>query len=451
MSPKEQGKQKGKPARAPAPPDRAAARRRLGLLAFGVLLVGLFVGVALAQGFGDPEVPDDAIAIVEEAPNEEITVEEFERSLTQTAARQGLPEVPPDDDPQFDLLRDGAISDLILSRWVLGEAEDRGIEITDREIAEELERVKEEQFGSDKAFDKFLEDSGFTLEEARERIRLQLVSDRIQRAVLPEDPGITDEEIETYYNENQEQFEQPETRDVRVILTRNEEEADEALAALEEDSTPKGFEEVAKEFSIDEATKSTGGLRDAVVEGQSEPALDEQIFSAPQGELVGPFETESGFYVIQVETINPAQTVPLDEAREQVEQTLIAARQQEIATAFQDRFTSKWQVRTFCAEDYRIDRCSNPPSVPDACTEEIATTTGCGAPVASTRPIAPGSAGVFGTPTAPALPQGPFTGETAASDLPPGLIPGGGVPPGAAPPGAAPPGTAPPGTAPPGG
>ncbi len=436
------------------------ATKRIALVVFAVFVVGSFVVVAAASGIGGPSVPDGAIAVVEDAPDGTISQEDYDRAIEQTAARQGLKEVPAEDDPQFELLSEAAISDLVLSRWVRGEAEDRGIEVTETEIDDELETVKEQQFGSEEEFQKFLDDSGFTLEEARERIALQLVSDQIQQAVLPKEPPVSEDEIKAYYEENPQQFEQPETRDVRVVLTETESDAEEALGQLQQDDSAKGFTAVAKEFSIDEATKDTGGLRQAVVEGQSEPALDEQIFAAPEGELVGPFETEAGFYVIRVEKITPAATTSLEDATEQIRQTLLAARQQQIATAFQDDFQSKWVSRTFCAEGYRIDRCANADPPPSACTEKVADTDGCDAPVPSIRPIPPGTAGVFGAPAPTGLPQGPITPQAAvpANGLPPGLqtLPGGAAPapgtaPQAAPPGTAPPGTAPPGTPPPGG
>ncbi|HZO08368.1 MAG TPA: peptidyl-prolyl cis-trans isomerase [Myxococcota bacterium] len=446
--------------RKPPPPARNVRAERgshklAALAVFAIFVVGSLIVVAAAQGLGGPSVPEGDIAVIEDAPDGTITSEDFDSALEQTAARQGLREVPPPDDPQYELLVDAAVSDLILSRWVLGEAEERGIEATDREIDEELDTVINQQFGSQNAFEKFLDQSGFTQEEARERIALQLVSDRIQQAVLPQEPEITEDQLRTYYDENITQFEQPEARDVRVILTKNEADAEEAAAALAEDSSPQSFKEVAKEFSIDEATQSTGGLREAVVQGQSEPALDEQIFSAPEGELVGPFESDQGFYVIQVESITPAQTTTFDEAREQIQQTLVAARQQELAQSFQEDFQAKWTARTVCADDYRIDRCSNAESPPDPCTEEVAETQGCDAPVVSTRPIAPGTAGVFGAPAPTGLPQGPISPAppTPPGGVPPGLIPGappGTVPPGTAPPGTAPPGAAPPGAAPPG-
>ena len=313
MSP--QGK-KGNPAAAaargkPAPPPKS--HRRLGLIVFAALFLCLFVLVGVAVGIGKPSVPDGAIAVVEEAPDGTITSEQFDRALVQAAARQGLKEVPPEDDPQFDLLADAAEGDLILSRWVLGEAEERGIEVTEREIDDELETIKEQQFGSEKAFEKFLEDSGFTLDEAKQRIQLQLVSDAIQQAVLPEEPAVEDDEIEAFYDANISQFEQPETRDVRVVLAKDEADADKALADLGTDPDAQTWEQVAKDYSIDEATAATGGLREAVVAGQSEPALDEAIFAAAEGELEGPFEGDAGFYVIQVESITPATTRGLDD------------------------------------------------------------------------------------------------------------------------------------------
>ena len=456
MSP--QGR-KGNPA-ARAQPAVAArrdpkGRKRLYALIFAVLFIVLFAVVGVSVGIGEPSVPDDAIAVVEDAPDGTVTREDFDRALTQTAARQGIKEVPAEDDPQYQLLADAAQSDLILARWVLGEADERGIVISDREVDEELEKIKEQQFGSDKAFEKFLEDSGFTLDEAKDRIRLQLVSDRIQKAVLPEEPEVSDDEIETFYNENIAQFEQPETRDVRVILTKTEDEANQAKEELGTDPDEKTWGEVAKKFSIDEATKSTGGLRSAVVAGQSEPALDEQIFSAEPNTIVGPFKGDAGFYVIDVEKVTPAKTTPLEDATDQIKQTLVATRQQQIATDFQNDFQEKWIARTFCAEGFRIDRCANAEPPPDACTEEVAESQGCPAPVPSTKPIQPGTNTVFGAPAATGLPQGPITPQPAApAGVPPGGLVPGGVPPGTVPPsGAAPPpsGAAPPpsGAAPP--
>jgi foldase protein PrsA len=449
-----QGK-KGNPAaaaKAQAPTPRRKPSR-LGLVLFGGLLIAIFVVVAIAQGIGHPSIPSDAIAVVEDAPNGTVTKEEFNRVLAQTAAGQQLKEVPAPTDPAYQQLADAAQANALLSRWVEGEAADRGIEVADREVDQQLQQIITQQFGGKQDdFDKYVIQAGFCTDQEQQtkplscadvqkQVRLMLISDRIQAAVLPDNPPVSSDEVKAYYDANLAQFKQPETRDVRVILTKTEDDANAALAALQKDDSDGSFADVAKQYSIDDATKSTGGLRQGVVAGQSEPALDTQIFSATQGDLVGPFKGDAGFYVIDVQKITPATTTSLSDATDQIKQTLVAARQQEIAQTFQTNFQTKWVARTFCADGYRIDRCANAEPVASTCTAEVAESQGCPAPVPSTKPIAPGTATVFGAAQTPGLPQGPVqpTPTVPAGATTPGLTP---VPGGAAPQ------TAPPQTAP---
>jgi parvulin-like peptidyl-prolyl isomerase len=219
------------------------------LLALAGLLVALVVVVGVTSGFGGPSLPDGAAANVEEVSNGEITREEFEGGLETAAARQGVRQVPEEGTPQYDLVADEAMADLLLGRWVRGEAEERGIEVTDTEVDRELQQIIDQQFGSRQQFDRFLEQNAFTEEEALERVELQLLSQGIQEEAVPEGIEVSDEEIETYYDENIEQFQTPETRDVRTILTPDEAEAEEALSELEADDSPRSWEAVAEEFS----------------------------------------------------------------------------------------------------------------------------------------------------------------------------------------------------------
>ena len=433
--------------------------KRSVVVAFAALLVGVVVLIAATSGIGKPGLPnDDAVAFVDQAPDGEVTQEPFDVAIEQAAARQQVAEVPEPGTPQYDLLQETAMADLLLSRWVNGEADELGIEVTDSAIDTELETIITDQFGGQKEFDKFLEQSKFTEEDALERVRLQLLSQRIQEDVLgAEPPDVPEEEVADFYDENIEQFETPETRDVRTLLNPDEAEAQEAFNQLSEDSSPANWKKVTKELSTDEATSGLGGLRQGVTEGQNDPALDEAIFSAPEGALEGPIETEAGFYVFQVEAITEASTQELDDqTKQQIEQTLASELQQETAAAYQADFLAKWRARTVCADDFAIDRCSNAPPAPDACTgdddgEEPTPdpvtgepTEGCPAPVPSTRPLSPSDAG---DPAAVGKPQGPQGLAPPVPALPAGAQTIPGAPPGTVPQGAAPPaGAAPPTT-----
>ena len=433
----------------------AGRSHRGALIASGAILVAILVIVGVTSGFGGgPSLPDGDLAFVEDVPDDggAVTQEQYDAAIAQAAARQGQ-DVPEQGTPQYDLLNESAMSDLLLARWINGEADELGIEVSDREIETELERIIDQQFGGDKQFQRFLEQNSFSEEDANARVELQLLSARIQEEVTPSDVEISDEEIQDFYDENIDQFETPETRDVRTLLNPDEAKAQDAFDQLSADDSPKSWEQVTSELSTDEATSGAGGLRQGVVEGQNDPQLDEAIFSAPEGELVGPVETDSGFYVLQVEKIVPASTQPLDEqTSEQIRQTLVTQRQQELAQAFQTDFLSKWESRTVCAEEVMIDRCGNAPPPPDACTgddegeepQPDPTTgqigdLGCPAFVPSTQPVPPTSAGQAG---ATGLPQGPQSGAAPVNPLE-GTVPLGtpGAP--TAPPTGAP--TAPPG------
>jgi parvulin-like peptidyl-prolyl isomerase len=339
----------------------AVSLKRFVLIGLAVFLVAFFVIWAAAEGIDKPEVPSGDVAVVDDAPGGPITQEEFDSSLQQAAASQGG-QVPNEDDPQYEALKEQALSDLLLGRWVEGEASEQGLTATDSEVTQRLDQIKKQNFEDEKEFQRFLDQSGLSEEDAVQRVRLTLLSERVQEDVLSGqgeevDSGV----VEAFYEENASQFEQPEARDVRVILNEDQAKVEQARAALEQDDSSKGWNEAAKQFSSDQATKTEGGLRQGLVEGQGEATFDEQVFGAEEGELVGPFESDEGFYLIQVQSVKEAETTSLDEAREQITQQITGAQQQLAVSEFESDFVDKWTERTFCAPDFVIERCANAP------------------------------------------------------------------------------------------
>ncbi len=401
---------------------RARISNNRRIVVAGVLaafLVVFFVVVAIAQGIGNPSVPSGDVAVVQDAPDGHVSTAEFDAALKQAAARQGAKQVPAPSDPAYSALHDAAMSDVLLSRWVRGEAEERGVTVSDSEISNQLQQVIKQQFGGQKKFQQFLKQAHFTAQEARDRVELQMISTEIQKQVLPQNPSISDSTVSAFYQANKAQFSVAEARDVRQILNKDEAKVQQAKALLEKDDSPANWKKVAAKYSTDTATKDSGGLRSGVAKGQSDPALEAQIFSAPQGQLVGPFKAQAGFYVIEVEKITPASTTPLSKASAQIKQQLAQGKQQELAQNFQQDFLEKWTARTFCADGYVIDRCENFTATPQP--------TPGAPPVTSTLAVLPGHATVFPGQPVPALPQGPIQPPAPAGQ--PGVIgPGGPAP-----------------------
>jgi parvulin-like peptidyl-prolyl isomerase len=401
---------------------------------FGGLFVALFAIVGVATGVGHPSVPSDAVAVVEDVADGTISKADFDAALTQAAAREGLPKAPKPSDQQYSSLKTGAMSSVLLSRWIVGEAEERGITISDSEVASKVKEVAQQQFGGRKQFLEGIKQLGFTPQQAREEIKRSLITERLEKTVVPTEPAVDQSEINDYYQGNQAQFSQPETRDVREIVNSDQAKVEQAKALLEEDDSPKSWKRVAAKYSTDKATKDNGGLRQGVAEGQDEAAVEEQIFSAEEGALVGPIEGEKSYYLIQVDKISPATTTPLSKVAAQIRQQLAAGVQQQVAADFQTDFIDKWTERTFCAKGYVIDRCANyvPKTSKITCENPEE---GCGAFVYSIAPVAPGEATVFIGQQPQTLQQGPVPAGGSEAQQPGVIGPGGApqLPPGAAP------------------
>lgn len=72
---------------------------------------------------------------------------------------------------------------LISAEWVIGEAADLGIEIRTGEVRHEFERLRRAQFPKRAAFKKFLRQTGQTAADILLRVRLSMLTTRIQQRV----------------------------------------------------------------------------------------------------------------------------------------------------------------------------------------------------------------------------------------------------------------------------
>jgi foldase protein PrsA len=344
------------------------------------------------------------------------------------------PEPPPTEElrqqceEEYDLLKEQVMQFLIQAEAVEQEAEERDVTVTDEEVQSQFEDLKEQSFPNDEQFQQFLETSGMTEDDLLFRVRLDLLISEIRDDVLAEEGDVSDEEIEAYYEENKDQppIGQPEQREVRVVVTESEEEAEEARQAIEDGDS---WERVAKEFSIDPASRDRGGKL-TVQEGAEEGEFDEAVFSAEEGELTGPIETELGWYVFEVTDVRKPKTESLEDSREAIVQIIQAEREQEALTAFQEQFEDEVREETICAEEFVIVGCENGPAPEEAPEPGAPVAPPSGAPP-SGAPAPPPPGG--GAPPAPPPPSGAPPAPPPPSGAPPAPPPPSGAPPAPAP------------------
>ncbi len=72
---------------------------------------------------------------------------------------------------------------LISSEWVIGEAANLGVKVSDAEVKKEFEKIKNEQFPKAAEFEKFLASSGQTVSDLLLRVKLNMLSSKIQQKI----------------------------------------------------------------------------------------------------------------------------------------------------------------------------------------------------------------------------------------------------------------------------
>jgi parvulin-like peptidyl-prolyl isomerase len=398
------GQRKGTPPKGNAP-RRAAARQRLWLVVFGLMLVAIFVIFAVAQGIGAPSVPSGDAAVVNGVPSDKGTITEAEvkRGTAQqiaAATSEKKEKAPKPGSKKFEELQSAALGELLDAVWIGGEAEELGISITNKQIEESLAEIKKQNFPTEKAYSEFLEKSHFTQADVDARVELQVLSTEIQERVQAQSGPPSNDEIKAYYEkEKVTQFTTPASRDVRVIVNKDESKVEAAKQALEGDQSEANWKKVAPKYSSDPTTKANGGLQKAITEEFVKGDLKQAIFDSATGELVGPVEYEENFLLIEPVKVNAEKIKKLPEVKSQISQTLAQQKQEEFFSEFVSQYQSKWTSRTFCASDFTIERCSNfkgsghPSNAAPACYEANPKTPAkeCPAPVVMNTPAIPGT------------------------------------------------------------
>ena len=147
------------------------------------------------------------------------------------------------------------------------------------------------------------------LAAARERI----LGDMLVESVV--NKAVSDQAVQTLYNEQLRLAKTSEEIRVRLILSRTKPEADAVIGILGQGA---GFEAVAAERSIDEATRFSGGDLGYSTLDVMPQAYADALRDKPAGATVGPFQTEGGWAVLRVEDRRKENPPTLEQARPQI-------------------------------------------------------------------------------------------------------------------------------------
>jgi foldase protein PrsA len=308
-------------------------------------------------------LPKSAVAQVN---GKVITREDLDRRIEDLKLQyqgQGLPEPG---SPQYPEFQKQVAQELVTEEVVWFEADKKGIVVSDEEINDQIEQLKQMTGGEDK-FQEALSQRSLTLDRLKENIRKGLIYQRIISEVTKDTPQVTEEDVRDYYNQHKSDpsFQKPETRKVSHILVKDEATANQVKAQLDAGAD---FASLAKQYSTDESTKNKGGdLGEVPSSGSGFVAEFEQAMNQlAAGQTSGPVKTQFGYHIIRVDSISPPGTRSFDDVKEELEANLQSQRQQESFNKWLEEAKSNYTI-TY-ADEFK-------PTETTPATETPATTT----------------------------------------------------------------------------
>jgi parvulin-like peptidyl-prolyl isomerase len=326
-----------------------------------LLLCALTLGLA-ACGGGDEAVPADAVAIVD---GEEVAKSDFDALINQAkqSYKNQKREFPAAGSQEYQTLRNQAVQFLVQREQFEQEAADMDVEVTEKQVDARLEQIQKQYFGGDKKkYEQQLKEQGLSDKQVRNDIRAQLVSEKIF-AQVTRDVKVSDAEVQKYYNENKEQYSQPESRDVRHILVKTKAKADDLAAQLENGAD---FAALAKQHSTDTGSKQNGGKL-TISRGQTVAPFDKTAFALKTGDVSPPVKTEFGYHIIEALTeVKPAKTTPLKDVQESIRQQLLQTKKNEAMTKWVDDLKKDYEDKV----SYAVGFTPPPATSTGATTEE---------------------------------------------------------------------------------
>ncbi|WP_245995877.1 peptidylprolyl isomerase [Paenibacillus taihuensis] len=234
------------------------------------------------------------------------------------------------------------LDNLIQDELVKQEAKKKGIVITDKDVDAEIAKIKK-QFPTEADFQSALQQAGMTLDDLKKQTPAQL---RITKLVEPS-VKVTDADVKQYFEQNKEQYDQPEQVKALHILVATKEEADEILKQL---NAGADFAKLAEEKSLDTGSKDAGGDLGYFGKGTMVAEFEQAAFSLKVGELSEPVKTQFGYHIIKVTDHKAAKAATLDQYQAEIKETLTRQKISELAATWLEDLKAKANISNTLTE-----------------------------------------------------------------------------------------------------
>lgn len=279
--------------------------------------------------------------VVATVNGEKITEVQLKTRVEQVAARYGYDLNNPEGKEILEYLQEQTLQMLIDEKVVLQAAAEKKITAEKADVEAEFKKIKD-QFKDEQEYKQFLEEIKFKEDELKGYLGQQLIFNKLFDEVT-KDITSTGTDVKKYFDDNQQEFYEPEQIKARNIVVKTEEEAKAIIARLDKG---EDFAELAVELSIDPTAKSNQG--DIGYFGKDAQLVDEfkdASFRLKVGEYTKtPVKSMYGYHIIKVEDKKTAHQYSFEEIKSELEERFLMEEKKEKFSIYVDELMEKAKI-----------------------------------------------------------------------------------------------------------
>ncbi len=165
-----------------------------------------------------------------------------------------------------------------------------------------------------------------------QKLKMDLLADKFIRQYLAAGIGVTSDEIASYYQSHQDLFKMPDRFKAHEIVLYDREEAARTRKQLQGKNLDQ-FAEIARQVSKS-ASAERGGDMGILRNGQIPPEMETAILQLQPGQISPVVQTPYGFHIFILEAKLPAELLPLDTVRANIEREILQGKIRKRADEF---------------------------------------------------------------------------------------------------------------------
>jgi peptidyl-prolyl cis-trans isomerase C len=277
--------------------------------------------------------PEDVVVTVD---GQDITHGEIMQAV-QNTMRQLSQQMPPQQLSQmYNQVYNNTTDQLIANVLLTKASENSSLAVSEEELNSEIDKIKA-GIPEGNTLEEALAENNMDLNEWKENLRTQILIGKFVEEKTADIGEATSAEVATFYQENIDQFKNPENVEAsHILLSFTEEDTDatkaEKKAKLEQIKADidagASFEDIAKESS-DCPSSQRGGNLGSFARGQMVPEFEDVAFTQEVGIVSDVVETQFGYHLIKVTDHQMEKTSTLAEVTDQLRNYLSGQKKQE--------------------------------------------------------------------------------------------------------------------------